>query len=132
MLALIEEHGATWRMKPDEVYEAYIRADRLLKDTQEAEDVARLRACARVVMKRLAVVQFGDKNFTLHGAVHQFEAKLIERALDESGGSITKAARLLGMTHQTLGSILDKRHKTLSRKRKPARTRLKSIIKKDA
>jgi tetratricopeptide (TPR) repeat protein len=132
ILSLIEEHGATWRMKPDEVYEAYMKTDRLLKDTQEAEDVARLRACARVVMKRLAVVQFGDKNFTLPGAVHQFETKLIERALDEAGGSITKAARLLGMTHQTLGSILDKRHKKLSQKRKPARTRLKSIIKKDA
>jgi tetratricopeptide (TPR) repeat protein len=132
ILSLLEEHGATWRLSPDEVYEAYMKADRLLKDTQEAEDVARLRACARVVMKRLAVVQFEDKNFTLPGAVHQFEAKLIERALDEAGGSITKAARLLGMSHQTLGSILDKRHKKLSRKRKPARTRLKSIIKKDS
>jgi tetratricopeptide (TPR) repeat protein len=76
ILTLIEEHGATWRLSPDEVYEAYIRADRLLKDTQEAEDVARLRACARVVMKRLTTVQFGDKNFTLPGAVHQFEAKV--------------------------------------------------------
>lgn len=129
MLSLIEEHGATWRMKPDEVYEAYMRADRLLRDTQEAEDVARLRACARVVMKRLAVVQFGDKNFTLHGAVHQFEAKLIERALDESGGSLTKAARLLGITHQTLDSTLKRRHKPLAGKRKTPQRRLKSIIK---
>ena len=132
MLTLIEEHGATWRLSPDEVYEAYVRADRLLKDTQEAEDVARLRACARVVMKRLAVVQFGDKNFTLQGAVHQFEAKLIERALDEAGGSLTKAARLLGISHQTLDSILDRRHKPLAGKRKTPQRRLKSIIKKDA
>jgi transcriptional regulator with GAF, ATPase, and Fis domain len=116
-------------MKPDEVYEAYMRADRLLKDTQEAEDVARLRACARVVMKRLAVVQFGDKNFTLHGAVHQFEAKLIERALDEAGGSLTKAARLLGISHQTLDSTLKRRHKPLAGKRKTPQRRLKSIIK---
>jgi tetratricopeptide (TPR) repeat protein len=129
VLSLIEEHGATWRMKPDEVYEAYVRADRLLKDTQEAEDIARLRACARVVMKRLAVVQFGDKNFTLPGAVHQFEAKLIERALDEAGGSLTRAARLLGLTHQTLDSILKRRHKPLADKRKTPQRRLKSIIK---
>jgi tetratricopeptide (TPR) repeat protein len=128
--ALIEEHGATWRLSPDEVYEAYMRADRLLKDTQEAEDIARLRACARVVMKRLTTVQFGDRNFTLPGAVHDFEAKLIERALEETGGSLTKAARLLGLTHQTLGSILNTRHKKLSPKRQPARKRLKSIIKK--
>ena len=74
-------------------------------------------------------MQFEDKNFTLPGAVHGFEAKLIERALEESGGSVTKAARLLGLTHQTFNSILNKRHKQLSGKRKPARRRLKSIIK---
>jgi hypothetical protein len=129
ILSLIEEHGATWRMQPDEVYEAYTKADGLLKDTQDAEDVARLRACARVVMRRLTTVQFRDKNFTLPGAVHQFEAKLIERALDEAGGSLTKAARLLGVSHQTLHSILDKRHKPLAGKRKPQQRRLKSIIK---
>ena len=80
-------------------------------------------------MKRLAVVQFGDKNFTLHSAVHQFEAKLIERALEEAGGSLTKAARLLGISHQTLDSILDRRHSPLAGKRKPQQKRLKSIIK---
>jgi tetratricopeptide (TPR) repeat protein len=130
VLTLIEEHGATWRMRPSEVYEAYLRADRLLKETQDAEDVARLRACARVVMRRLVTVQFGDKNFTLPGAVHEFEAKLIERALEESGGSLVAAARLLGLTHQTLGSILNSRHKQLTSKRKPPQRRLKSIIKK--
>jgi tetratricopeptide (TPR) repeat protein len=130
LLALIEEHGATWRMSPAEVYKMYLRADRLLKGTQNAEDITRLRACAPVVMKRLTTVQFGDKNFTLPGAVHEFEAKLIEQALEETGGSITKAARLLGLTHQTLGSILNTRHKKLSAKRTPARKRLKSIIKK--
>lgn len=129
VLTLIEEHGATWRMRPSEVYEAYLRADRLLKETQDAEDVGRLRACARIVMRRLTVVQFGDKNFTLPGAVHEFEAKLIERALEESGGSLVAAARILGLTHQTLGSILNSRHKQLTAKRKPPQRRLKSIIK---
>jgi tetratricopeptide (TPR) repeat protein len=130
VVTLIEEHGATWRLSPDEVYESYMRAEKLLKVTQEAEDAARLRACAPVVMKRLSVVQLGDKNFTLPGAVHGYEAKLIERALEETGGSITKAARLLGLTHQTLGSILNTRHKKLSAKRTPVQKRLKSIIKK--
>ena len=129
MLALIEEHGATWRLRPDEVYDTYVRADRLLKDTQDAEAVGRLRACARVVMKRLTTVQFGDKNFTLPGAVHGFEAKLIERALDEAGGSVVGAARILGLTHQTFCSILKSRHKQLAGKRKPPQRRLKSIIK---
>ena len=38
-------------------------------------------------------------------------------------------ARLLGLTHQTLGSILNTRHRQLSAKRKPPQKRLKSIIK---
>ena len=75
-------------------------------------------------------MQFGEKNFTLPGAVHEFEAKLIERAVEEEGGSIVAAARLLGLTHQTLGSILKTRHKQLSGKRKPPQKRLKSIIRK--
>ncbi|HKO18640.1 MAG TPA: helix-turn-helix domain-containing protein [Acidobacteriaceae bacterium] len=130
VVSLIEEHGGTGRLPSDEVYEAYLRADRLLKDTEDAEALARLRACARIVMKRLTTVQFEDKHFTLPSAVHQFEAKLIARALEETGGSITKAARLLGLTHQTLGSILQSRHKQLWDKRKPPQKRLKSIIKK--
>jgi len=45
---------------------------------------------------------------------------------------VTAAARLLGITHQTLNSILHHRHKQLTGKRKPVKERLKSIIKKDA
>jgi tetratricopeptide (TPR) repeat protein len=130
VLSLIEEHGATWRLRPSEVFEAYQRADRLLKETQDAEDRERLLACAPVVMRRLTTVQLDDRNFSLPRAVHEFEAKLIERALGESGGSVTRAARLLGITHQTLNSILRQRHKQLSAKRKPVQKRLKSIIKK--
>jgi tetratricopeptide (TPR) repeat protein len=132
LLTLIEEHGATRRLPPAEVYEAYQRAERLLKDSQDAEDKERLLACARVVMRRLSDTPFTEKNFSLFGAVQDFEAKLIGQALDESGGSVTKAARLLGMTHQTLISILNKRHKGLTGKRKAPQKRLKSIIKKDA
>ncbi|MET0624723.1 MAG: helix-turn-helix domain-containing protein [Pyrinomonadaceae bacterium] len=58
------------------------------------------------------------------------EAKLIVQALEEAGGSVTKAARLLGIRHQTLTSMLRTRHKRLQSKRTPAEKRLKSIIKK--
>jgi tetratricopeptide (TPR) repeat protein len=124
VLTLIEEHGATRRLPPAEVYAAYQRAERLLKDSQDAEDKERLLACARVVMRRLSNTPFQEKNFNLFGAVQDFEAKLIWQALDEAGGSVTKAARLLGLTHQTLISILDKRHKALSVKRNPVQKRL--------
>jgi tetratricopeptide (TPR) repeat protein len=129
MLTLIEENGLSRLLPPSEVYEAYKRADRLLKGTQDAEDIDRLRACASVVMRRLGEPPIHEKNFSLYGAVHEFEAKLIGQALEESGGSVTKAAKILGLTHQTLISILENRHRPLQAKRRPAQKRLKSIIK---
>jgi tetratricopeptide (TPR) repeat protein len=114
VLTLIEEHGARRAMHSDEVYDAYLRADRLLKGTQDVEDMARLRACSRVVMRRLAGSRLHDKDFHFYGAIHELEAKLIEQALEEAGGSIVRAARLLGITHQTLDSMLNQRHKNLA------------------
>jgi tetratricopeptide (TPR) repeat protein len=128
-LTLIEEHGARRAISEGELYDLYRRADRLLRDTQNVEEVARLRACARVVMRRLADVELGEKNFTLFGAVQELEAKFIAQALDEAGGSVTKAARLLGIRHQTLTSMLQTRHKRLLSKRKPVEKRRRSIIK---
>jgi tetratricopeptide (TPR) repeat protein len=129
-LTLIEEHGARRSTTDEELYDLYRRADRLLKGTQNAEEIARLRACARLVMRRLTGVRFGEKNFTLFSAVQELETKLIGQALDESGGSVTRAAKLLGIRHQTLTSMLRTRHKGLQRKRTPPKKRLKSIIKK--
>ncbi len=129
ILTLIEEHGATRRLPAAEVSDAYLRADRLLRNTQDAEDRERLRAVARVVIGRLSDTPIHDKNFSLYGAVHEFEAKLIGQALEDSGGSVTKAARLLGLSHQTLIAMLQSRHKGLRVKRSPVTKRLKSIIK---
>jgi tetratricopeptide (TPR) repeat protein len=131
MVTLIEEHGATRRLPPAEVYDAYVRADGLLKNTQDAEDIARLRACARVVMRRLSSAQIREKNFSFYGAVHEFEGKMIEQALEMAGGSVTGAAKLLGVTHQTITSMLKTRHKRLLKNRTPAKKRLKSIVKKE-
>jgi tetratricopeptide (TPR) repeat protein len=130
-LALIEEHGTRRAISADELHELYGRADRLLKDTQTAEEMARLRACARVVVRRLTGVQLREKNFTLFSAVHEFEAKFIGQALEEADGSVTRAAKLLGIRHQTLTSMLETRHKGLSRKRTPVKKRLRSIITKN-
>lgn len=129
LLTLIEEHGERRALPSDEVYNAYLRADRLLKETQDSEDIARLRVCARVVMRRLAGVQLHDKNFSFYSAVHELEAKLIEQALEEAGGSVVRAARLLGLKHQTFTSMLQTRHQRLLGKRTPREKRLRSIIK---
>jgi tetratricopeptide (TPR) repeat protein len=127
-LTLVEEHGARRALPPKELYELYQRADGLLKDTQHPETIARLRACARVVMRRLAGIERDDRNFTFYAAVQEFEEKLIEWALEESRGSVVRAARLLGLKHQTFSSMLNQRHRKLLAKRTPREKRLRSII----
>lgn len=56
--------------------------------------------------------------------------KYIEMALEEAGGSVTTAARLLGIGHQSLTSLIETRHGRLLKKRKPAKKRRRSIIRK--
>jgi tetratricopeptide (TPR) repeat protein len=126
-LTLLEEHGER-RLSDAELFASYLRADELLQASQYAEDAARLRACARLVVKRLAGLSIHDRNFSLYGAVHDLEARFIVQALDEAGGSVTRAAKLLGLGHQSLANMLKTRHKTLLKKRTPARKRHKSII----
>ncbi len=128
-LTLIEEHGSR-RLNPTDLYNIYRRADRLLKGTQDAEEIARLRSCARIVMRRLSGMRVHDRNFSLYGAVREFEAKFIEQALEDEGGSISHAAKLLGVSHQALSKMLRNRHKSLLSKRTPAQRRLRSVIKK--
>jgi DNA-binding NtrC family response regulator len=72
-----------------------------------------------------------DKNFTLYNAMQELEARLIEQALNVEEGSVTRAARRLGMKHQSLSHLLRTRHKKLLGKRTPAVPRKQSIIKKD-
>ena len=128
-LTLVEEHGSRRALPAAEIHEAYGRADKLLKETQDPEDLARLRACARVVMRRLAGMHPRDKNFSFYGAVHELEAKLLSAALDVAGGSVTKAARLLGIPHQTITTMLRIRHNRLSEKRTPVKKRRRRIVK---
>ncbi|MDT5269045.1 MAG: hypothetical protein QOH49_1231 [Acidobacteriota bacterium] len=128
-LTLIEEHGTRRTLSPEELYDCYLHADRLLKETQHAESAARLRTCAQIVMRRLAGTQLDDRNFTLFGAVHELEARLVGQALDEAGGSVTRAAKMLGLRHQTFLSMLNTRHRGLLEKRTPPEKRRRSIIK---
>ncbi|HEV2708054.1 MAG TPA: helix-turn-helix domain-containing protein [Pyrinomonadaceae bacterium] len=129
-LTLIEEHGAK-RLSQTELYNLYTRADKMLQGTQNADgEMARLRASARIVLKRLSGGRIHDKDFSLYGAVYDFEAKFIEQALDEAQGSVTLAAELLGIRHQSLTNMLMTRHKNLLKKRTPAKKRGRSIFKK--
>lgn len=67
---------------------------------------------------------------SLNEEVRQYEGSLIQMALEATEGHITRAARLLGTTHQGLAYILEGRHRDLLHARKPVRRRRRSIIKK--
>jgi tetratricopeptide (TPR) repeat protein len=127
-LSMIEEHGAA-RMSEAEVYAAYRRADALLKHTQDAEAIARLRACARIVTQRLAGEKRGA-TLSFPEAVQAYEARLIKQALKDAKGSITQAAKRLGISYQWLSYLLETRHKDLQPARMPPVKRKRSIIKK--
>jgi CheY-like chemotaxis protein len=140
LLSLMEEHAD--RLNEHELLEAYERAHNLLKETQDAETITRLRACAmRIVSDRRAslsqrrvrsVVDFWA-NFDLNERVRTYEARYVRRALIDGEGSVTRAARLLGLRHHaTLTYMLDAeqgRHKDLAYLRTPPETRRQSIIK---
>jgi tetratricopeptide (TPR) repeat protein len=72
-------------------------------------------------------------NFSFRGEVKQFEERLIERALHDAHGSVSRAARLLGFKHhESLNWRLKNRNKELLQSRTPARKRRRSIIRKSA
>ncbi|HJR07723.1 MAG TPA: response regulator [Pyrinomonadaceae bacterium] len=139
LLSLMEEHAN--RLNEHELLESYERAHNLLKETQDAETITRLRACAmRIVSDRRAslsqrrvrsVVDFWA-NFDLNERVRTYEARYVRRALIDGEGSVTRAARLLGLRHHaTLTYMLDAeqgRHKDLSYLRTPPEPRKQSII----
>jgi tetratricopeptide (TPR) repeat protein len=128
-LSMIEEHGS--HFSDYEIYQVYRRADKLLAITQDAEDIARLRSCARFVMKRLAGKNLKDEDFYLPDVMLAYEARFVQQALEEERGSVTKAAKRLGLSHQRFIYILEARHRELLKKRKPPIKHRRSIIRKE-
>jgi tetratricopeptide (TPR) repeat protein len=70
-----------------------------------------------------------DSGSVLDEEMRRHERELIKQALAKSDGSVTQAARLLGVSHQRLIYIIEKRHTDLRSVRTPAKRRLKSLIK---
>jgi tetratricopeptide (TPR) repeat protein len=128
-LSMIEEHGT--RLSETQLYNTYRKADRLLALRQDAEDIARLRKCARIVMKRLFGRTLDDKDFYLPDILLAYEERFVEQALEEEKGSVTRAARKLGLTHQRFIYILEARHRKLLKKRTPPISHRRSIIRKE-
>jgi CheY-like chemotaxis protein/predicted negative regulator of RcsB-dependent stress response len=123
-LTLIEEHGEA-RLPESELCNTYLRADTLLKSTQDAEEVVRIRTCASILARRLSISHaiLGDESFSLPDVVLAYEGRLIEQALDLEGGKLSRAAQRLGVTRQRLTHILKTRHRSLWHKRTPVSQR---------
>jgi tetratricopeptide (TPR) repeat protein len=62
-------------------------------------------------------------NVALDEMMRRYENNIIRQALTASQGSITRAALLLGISHQRLGYILESRQRDLQSVRTPIRTR---------
>lgn len=119
-----------------EVLQDYYRtAEQLLANSQNLSLKNRLGECARRVLS-ISLAQDADQSsagsmppgFSLDAEVLRYEGSLIRRALEDSGGSVTRAARMLGVTHQGLAFILNGRHNDLLAIRTPVKKRRRSII----
>jgi len=128
LLAIVEE--LHHYLPADEISRAYSEADQKLGEDIGRETLTRLRACARLLGSQTASARAAPTDATFDEKVRQFESTLIRQALEEANGSVTRAARTLGLTHQGLCYIINYRHKSLLSARAPIRVRRKSVIKK--
>lgn len=130
LLTVLEEVRSS--LLPSEILNIYTDADDRLGEPLSSELMSRLRACARRITANAAADRTESAPMTgsFEQEVHKRESELIKAALDQANGSVTRAARMLGLTHQGLCYIINHRHKQLLGARAPIRIRRKSIIKK--
>jgi transcriptional regulator with GAF, ATPase, and Fis domain len=129
-LTMIEELKSF--LPGDQIKDFYAQADRRLGEDVNRETLQRLRTCARSLTggaQPPTQTAEGALRIPFAEEVRKCESALIRRALDDANGSVTRAARILGLTHQGLCYIINHRHKSLLTARAPIRVRRKSLIK---
>jgi CheY-like chemotaxis protein len=136
-LSIIEELAE--QTSPAELASIYQSAADLLKRSQDPSVSKRLIACARKVIEALGEAEGKDRQaaehswdgFSFKEKILDCERALIERALRDANGSVTRAARLLGFKHhQSLISLINSRHKELLKTRTAVRKRRRHIFSK--
>jgi CheY-like chemotaxis protein/tetratricopeptide (TPR) repeat protein len=127
-LTLIEELGG--RLALQDLGASFERADALLANSRHPGNRNRLYACARLVLFVVGVLPEPDtwEGFSFREAVRRYEGRLVEGALRDSGGVVSRAAQLLGLTRQSLDSMLHRRHRRLLPLRTPAEPRRSSLM----
>ncbi len=120
-----------------ELVSVYKSAAEVLERSQDALTSKRLFSCAGKVIDVLAVSGDDTQKLTEHSwegfsfkqQVLNCEKTLIERALKDAGGSVTRAARLLGFNHhQSLIALINSRHKDLLKTRSTVRKRRRHLF----
>lgn len=152
-LALVEELAESFA--PAELTEVYERAAGLLANAQHPGINERLLRGARRVLRALVeagvpgpatagaspesrVEGSSEKNldapaswegFSFRNETRRYERFLIERALKDAGGVVTRAAHLLGFKHHySLIALINSRHKNLLHARSPVLPRRRSVF----
>src|ERR1043165_4636034 len=135
-LAVVEELGG--RLDFGELRAASQRAAELLAGSQQPGVKERLLSCSLKVLRRRAPETPGPtrfvpprdwKGFSLAREVIRYERLIIERALKDAGGVVTRAAQLLAFKHHnSLISRINKCHTNLFQARSPVLPRKRSII----
>jgi CheY-like chemotaxis protein len=130
-LTIVEELGGHTPLK--QLAEIYTSAIELLDRSQDPATNKRLVAGARTVIDALLANESRDVSapevtswdgFSLRREVRKIEKLLIERALRDGGGSVTKASQLLGFKHhQSLIGLINSRHRDLLTQRSVVRRR---------
>jgi tetratricopeptide (TPR) repeat protein len=109
--------------------QAYPALERAIKTAQAAGAQKRAGEAALVVIEELGEhLTFDKVQSTFYGCgleetLRRYENDVIRQALAKSQGSVTQAARLLGVSHQRLIYIIKQRHQDLLSVRTPIKSR---------
>jgi CheY-like chemotaxis protein len=129
-LAMIEELSS--HLSDNDLAATLARAEVLLENTQDTDIIRRLaKSACRAASLLNASLEF-PSSFNWVGVsfdeeVVRYEKHLIALALKQCEGSVTKAARMLHLSHQNLASKIA-RYEELAKFRKPVRERRRTSI----
>lgn len=128
-LTIIEELSE--HLADDDLSLTYQSAVELLADSRDPESLLRLSMSARCVLFLIGASPLPAtwQGFSLKAALRRYEKRIIERALRDVDGGVTRAAHLLGYgNHNTLIKKLNEQYPELLCARKPAKARRRSLI----